>query len=250
MNLYNPFSLEGKTILITGASSGIGKATAIECSKLGAKVVITARNEARLQDTFNLLEGEGHMMICCDLSNPEAISSMIPQLPMLDGVVNNAGFTKTLPIQFIKEEALLDILKVNTVAPISIVRWLIKKKKLNQGSSIVFTSSVSAIGRVSVGNSMYASSKGAITAFVRAAAKELADRKIRVNAVCPGMIDTGILDAGTITEEQMKTDIENYPLKRYGKPEEVAWAMIYLLSDASQWTTGTNVLIDGGVSVK
>ena len=250
MNLYNPFSLEGKTILITGASSGIGKATAIECSKLGAKVVITARNEARLQDTLNLLEGEGHMMICCDLSNPEAISSMIPQLPMLDGVVNNAGFTKTLPIQFIKEEALLDILKVNTIAPVSIVRWLIKKKKLNQGSSIVFTSSVSAIGRVSVGNSMYASSKGAITAFVRAAAKELADRKIRVNAVCPGMIDTGILDAGTITEEQMKTDIENYPLKRYGKPEEVAWAMIYLLSDASQWTTGTNVLIDGGVSVK
>lgn len=250
MNLYNPFSLEGKTILITGASSGIGKATAIECSKLGAKVVITARNEARLQDTLNLLEGEGHMMICCDLSNPEAISSMIPQLPMLDGVVNNAGFTKTLPIQFIKEEALLDILKVNTVAPISIVRWLIKKKKLNQGSSIVFTSSVSAIGRVSVGNSMYASSKGAITAFVRAAAKELADRKIRVNAVCPGMIDTGILDAGIITEEQMKADIENYPLKRYGKPEEVAWAMIYLLSDASQWTTGTNVLIDGGVSVK
>lgn len=250
MNLYNPFSLEGKTILITGASTGIGKATAIECSKLGAKVVITARNEARLQDTLNLLEGEGHMMICCDLSNPEAISSMIPQLPMLDGVVNNAGYTKTLPIQFIKEEALLDILKVNAVAPISIVRWLIKKKKLNQGSSIVFTSSVSAIGRVSVGNSMYASSKGAITAFVRAAAKELADRKIRVNAVCPGMIDTGILDAGTITEEQMKADIENYPLKRYGKPEEVAWAMIYLLSDASQWTTGTNVLIDGGVSVK
>lgn len=250
MNLYNPFSLDGKTILITGASSGIGKATAIECSKLGAKVVITARNEDRLQETLKLLEGDGHMMICCNLSDPEAIANMILQLPLLDGVVNNAGFTKTLPIQFIKEEALLDILKVNTVAPISIVRWLIKKKKLNPGSSIVFTSSMSAIGRVSVGNSMYASSKGAISAFVRAAAKELADRKIRVNAVCPGMIDTGILDAGTITVEQMKADIENYPLKRYGKPEEVAWAMIYLLSDASAWTTGTNVIIDGGVSVK
>lgn len=250
MNLYNPFSLDGKTILITGASSGIGKTTAIECSKLGAKVVITARNENRLQETLNLLEGDGHAMICCDLSDPEAISNMIPQLPMLDGVVNNAGFTKTLPIQFIKEESLLDILKVNTVAPISIVKWLIKNKKLNHGASIVFTSSMSAIGRVSVGNSMYASSKGAITAFVRAAAKELANRKIRVNAVCPGMIDTGILDTGTITEEQMKADIENYPLKRYGKPEEVAWAMIYLLSDASAWTTGTNVVIDGGVSVK
>ena len=131
-----------------------------------------------------------------------------------------------------------------------LLKHLIKTKKLLPGSSVVFTSSLAGIGRVSPGNSMYASCKGAISAFIKGAARELADKGIRVNAVCPAMVDTGILDSGTISREQLEQDRLNYPLKRYGKPEDIAWAMIYLLSDASSWVTGTNMVLDGGVLLK
>ncbi|MBQ9641780.1 MAG: SDR family oxidoreductase [Bacteroidaceae bacterium] len=246
---YNPFSLEGKTILVTGASSGIGRATAIECSRMGAKVVITGRNEQRLQETFGQLEGEGHQLVIADLAITEGIYTLISALEKLDGVLNNAGFTITKPIPFIKQELLEQVLQVNTIAPIMITKELIKKKLLVKGASLVFTSSLSGIGKVSVGNSMYASSKGAISAFVRGAARELADKGFRVNAVCPGMVDTGILDGGTISPELLEKDRLRYPLKRYGKPEDIAWAIIYLLSDASSWMTGVNLTIDGGITI-
>lgn len=247
---YNPYSLEGKTILITGASSGIGRSAAVECSKLGAKVFLTARNEERLKQTLNDMDGEGHEYKVCDLSNEDSIQELVALLPEIQGLINNAGFTQTLPISFIKSDSFMDIVKVNTLAPIMLLKYLLKKKKLKMGSSVVFTSSMSGIGRVSVGNSMYASSKGAICAFVRASAKELADKGIRVNAVCPAMVDTGILEDGAVSQEQMKADMQNYPLKRFGRPEEVAWAMIYLLSDASAWVTGTNMVVDGGIMVR
>lgn len=246
---YNSFSLEGKTILVTGASSGIGRATAIECSRMGAKVIITGRNEQRLQETYEQLEGGGHQQVIADLSIKEGICTLASGLEKLDGVVNNAGFTITKPIPFIKEDLLEQVLQVNTIAPIMITKELIKKKLLVKGASLVFTSSLSGIGKVSVGNSMYASSKGAISAFVRGAARELSDKGFRVNAVCPGMVDTGILDAGTITSEQLEKDRMRYPLKRYGRPKDIAWAIVYLLSDASSWMTGVNLTIDGGVSI-
>ena len=247
--LYNPYSLEGKTILVTGASSGIGRASAIECSKLGARVVITARNQDRLTLTLNDLEGKGHQMYICDLSDEEAIDILVSELPELQGLINNAGFTKTLPIQFINTVDLNDILSVNTVAPIILLQKIMKKKKLKKGASVVFTSSMAGMGFCSVGNSMYAASKGAISAFIKATAKELAPKGIRVNAVCPSMVDTGFLDSGTISKEQLEADIKNYPLGRYGKPEEIAWAMAYLLSDASAWVTGDNIVLDGGRSL-
>lgn len=248
--MYNPFSLEGKTILITGASSGIGRATAIECSKMGATVILTARNEERLQQTLDDMEGEGHKMICCDMSSSNDIKSLISDVPVLDGIVLNAGFTKLYPIPFIKETELLSILQVNTMAPILLLNDLVKKKKLAKGSSVVFTSSMAGLGKTSVGNSIYTASKGAISSFVKCAGLELAAKKIRVNAVCPAMVDTGILSSGTISEEQLQADIKNYPLGRYGKPEDIAYSMIYLLSDASAWVTGTNLVIDGGISAK
>lgn len=247
--MYNPYSLEGKTILVTGASSGIGRASAIECSKLGARVVITARNEERLKETLSAMEGDNHLVIPCDLSDEASIDNLVAELPEIQGLLNNAGFTKTLPIQFISSEDLTSILGVNTVAPILLLQKLLKKKKLKKGASVVFTSSMAGIGFSSVGNSMYAASKGAISAFIRCAAKELAPKGIRVNAVCPAMVDTGILNAGTISSEQLEENKKRYPLGRFGKPEEIAWAIIYLLSDASAWVTGDNIIIDGGVSI-
>lgn len=247
---YNPFSLAGKTIFITGASSGIGRCAAIECSKFGAKVIITARNENRLRETLQLLEGEGHKMMICDLSDSLQIESMVNELPEVQGVINNAGYTKILPIPFIDEDSLMEILSVDTVAPILVLKNLIKKKKLKSGTSVVFSSSMAGLGKVTFGNNMYAAAKGAISAFVKGAAFELASKGIRINAVCPGMVDTNIMSSGTVTEEQLEADKQTYPLKRYGRPEEIAWAMVYLLSDASAWITGTNLVIDGGFSIK
>lgn len=244
--MYNPYSLEGKTILVTGASSGIGRATAIECSKLGAKVVITARNEDRLRETLNLLEGEGHKMVLCDLNFNDEVSNLVDSVPGIQGLVNNAGYTKISPIPFIKEEDFLNIINVNTISPINLFRLLLKKKKIKKGSSVVFTSSLAGLGYTTVGNAMYTVSKGAISAFVRTAALEYASKQIRVNAVCPAMVNTGILNSGTVSEDQLAEDLKNYPLGRYGNPEEIAWAIIYLLSDASSYTTGLNLVIDGG----
>ena len=243
---YNPYTLVGKTILVTGASSGIGRGAAIECAKMGAKVIITARNEERLQDTLAQLEGEGHEMRVCDLADNDAIKTMVDTLPEVQGVVNNAGFTTIQPIQFINEDAFRDIMQVNTMAPVLILKYLLKKKKLKAGASVVFTSSLAGIGKMSVGNTMYGCSKGAISAFIQGAAKELATKRIRVNAVCPGLVESQILASGTIADEQLEKLMELYPLGRAGKPEDVAWAMIYLLSDASSWITGVNLPVDGG----
>ena len=248
--INNPFSLEGKTILITGASSGIGKAAAIECSKMGARVIATARNEERLRDTMTLLHGEGHEMHICDIDDSDAVMDLVTSIPEIQGLVNNAGFTKAEPIPLLKEEDVKQVISTNTVAPIMILKLLLKKKKLKAGASVVFTSSIAGLGYTVVGNGMYTASKGALSAFVSVAALELAQKNIRVNAVCPGTVETNILQAGTITEEQIEKDKHNYPLKRYGKPEDVAYAMIYLLSDASSWVTGTNLIIDGGYSIR
>ncbi len=248
--MYNPFSLEGKTILVTGASSGIGRATAIECSKLGAQVVITARNEQRLKETFDKLEGDNHQMVICDLADESAIDQMVEMIPHIDGLVNNAGYQEYLPVPFIKKEKLEAIMSVNTIAPIILLQKFLRAKKITKGASVVFTSSLAGIGINAPGNSMYAATKGAISAFVKASAVDLAPKKVRVNAVCPGMVNTSILDLGTIDEEELKADVANYPLGRYGEPEDIAYAIIYLLSDASSWVTGSNLIIDGGVSIK
>jgi NAD(P)-dependent dehydrogenase (short-subunit alcohol dehydrogenase family) len=247
---YNPFSLSGKNVLITGASSGIGKAIAIECSKIGANVIISGRNTINLQQTFEQLEGDGHMQIIADLLEPSDITRLVEELPALDGVVHCAGFTKTLPFQFINEEDLSKIMQVNFTSPALISNYLIKSKKIIKGGSIVFISSISGVFCSYVAGSMYSASKGAINGIAKGMAIELGSKGIRVNTVCPGMVNTNILQAGVISEEQLRLDIQRYPLKRYGKPEEVAYAVIYLLSDASSWVTGSNLLIDGGYTLQ
>lgn len=246
---FNPYSLENKTILVTGASSGIGKATAIACSKMGAQVVITGRNEGRLQETFNELEGDGHQKIIAELTNEEDLKRLVEEVPPLDGLVNNAGIGSKTPINFIKQSALQNILDVNTIAPIMLTKMLLKKKKLQKGSSVVLTSSISGVCSVDIGNTLYSVSKSAIDGFMKNAAKELAEKGIRVNSVNPGMVDTPINDYSNVSEEQMQADLMRYPLKRHGKPEEIAYAIIYLLSDAAAWVTGTALKIDGGYSL-
>lgn len=247
--MYNPYSLEGKTVLVTGASSGIGRATAIECSKLGAKVIVTARNEDRLKETIAAMEGEGHQMICFDLSEVDNLEQFVSQLPALQGFVSNAGVNKMSPVNFIKEEDLHEVYQVNTFSPILLLRLLLKKKKLEKAASVVFTSSLSGIGTVGTGNGVYASSKGALSMFVKVAALELAGKRIRVNAVCPGVIQTQMVQDGAVAE-QLNAGLADYPLGRYGVPNDVAHAIIYLLSDASSWVTGTNMVIDGGLTIR
>lgn len=247
--MYNPFTLENKTILVTGASSGIGKATAIECSKLGAKVVVTGRNEERLNQTLAELEGEGHKVIVADLATDEGVNTLFEQCPKIDGLVNNAGATVTVPVQFISREKLEGLMQVNTVAPILLFQRMMKAKRLGKGSSVVFTASISGLCCAGLGNSLYSTSKAAIVGFVKNAALELAGKNIRVNAVCPGMIDTHILDAGVVGADDLERERQKYPMKRFGKPEEVAWSIIYLLSDASSFTTGSTLVMDGGFTL-
>ncbi len=244
---YNPFSLEGKTILITGASSGIGRETAIQCSKMGAKVIVTARSKDNLLETLSLLDGEGHKLIVADLANDDDLNRLINELPPINGCVNNAGYNITELVQFIKQENMERIFRVNTLAPILLTRSIVKSKKILKGSSIVFTSSIAAIGVASPGNSLYSSTKGALSAFMRNAAWELAPRNIRCNAVLPGMVETPLKEEKKlITEEQWETARQLYPLKRFGDPKDVALAIVYFLSDASSWVTGTELIIDGG----
>lgn len=249
---YNPFSLENKTILVTGASSGIGKATAIECAKLGATLIITARNESRLRDTLESLDtalGQQHQMIIADLTVETDLDKLIEETPNLDGMSLNAGVVRTVPIKFIKETELMEVLNTNSLSAFKLTQSLVKKKKINKNASIVFTSSIAGIYTVSMGNTMYSISKGALNAFMKNFALEFAAKGIRSNSVNPGMIDTNIL-TGRLSTEDLDKNKGLYPLGRYGKPEEVAWAIIYLLSDASSWVTGHTLVIDGGVTLR
>lgn len=250
MIMHNPFSLNDKTIFVTGASSGIGRAIAIECAKLGAKIIITGRNEEKLKNTFCSLEGGGHSYIVADLADQDTFLQIVEQLPLLDGVVHCAGLTKTVPIQFVNDSLLKEVMNVNFVAPTLLTSLLVKKKKLARESSIVFISSINGIYCSSVASSIYAASKGAIHGLVKGLALDLASKNIRVNTVNPGMVETEIFSDNVISEEMLKKDQENYPLKRYGKPEEIAYAVIYLLSDAAKWVTGSSLLIDGGYTLK
>lgn len=247
--MYNPYSLEGKKILVTGASSGIGRAVAVECSKMGATVIAVARNEQRLKETVTMMESEGCSYYVCDLTDFDSLDRMAAEIPNIDGLVNNAGIGIVKPLRFINENDFTKLLKTDTIAPILFLQKMIKKKKINKGGSVVFTSSMAALGGVTNGNSMYVACKGAVSSFVLNAALELGPQNIRVNAVCPAMINTPLVhDGDTENEEHLKEMEKQYPLKRFGEPEDIAWAMIYLLSDAARWVTGTNMVVDGGFS--
>lgn len=246
---YNPFSLEGKTILVTGASSGIGQKTAIECSKMGAKMVITGRNEERLSETFSMLEGAGHIQRLAELTSQEDINSLIEGLPTLDGLVLCAGSGITKPFQFCTREQFDKVFNINFFAPVELLRLLVKKKILIKSSSVVFVSSIGGVRSFNPGNGVYGASKAALNSTMKFCAVELAPKKIRVNSVNPGMVHTKLINPSTISAEQLQLDMEKYPLKRYGETIDVALGIIYLLSDASSWVTGHSLVIDGGLTI-
>ena len=245
---YNPFTLKGKTILVTGASSGIGQATAIECAQMGAEVVITGRDTKRLQATADLV-GTPKALIAADLTNQEDVERLVASLPPLDGAVLCAGNSTTLPLQFGSREKFDEMFNVNFFAPVELLRLMYKKKVLQKGASVVLIASIGGTHSFMPGNGVYGASKAALNSLMKYAAREYASRKIRVNSICPGMVDTPLIHRGTITEEQLAEDAKRYPLGRYGKPDDIANGVVYLLSDASSWLTGHDLVIDGGFSI-
>lgn len=247
MTTNNPFALNEKIILVTGASSGIGKAIAIECAKMGAKLIITARNEDRLKDTLQSLVGEGHQYIIADLSTNEGIDNLVKSLPIIDGMVHAAGLIKRLPLKFINEKNLGDLMQTNFFAPALTTQKIYKAKKIVNEGSIVFISSV-ATNFASFGNIMYMASKGAINSLSKGIAFEVATQGIRVNCIEPGMVVTNLTKA--ISDEELAEDVKRYPLGRFGKPEEIGYAAIFLLSNASKWMTGSVIKVDGGLTLR
>lgn len=247
--MMSPFSLEGKTILVTGASSGIGRGVAIECSKMGATVILNARNEERLKETLSMMKGNNHQMIIANIANQEEIDKLVAELPVLDGCVLCAGIPQVCPVKHFKRQDIENIFNVNTFAPMMISSQLVKQKKLHRGSSVVLIESISGVFVGTKGDVSYNASKAALNGFLKGSALELSGQGIRVNAVNPGLVPTNILNlTNGIFAENHHTDImlDSYPLKRYGTPEDIAYGCIYLLSDASSWVTGTNIVIDGG----
>jgi NAD(P)-dependent dehydrogenase (short-subunit alcohol dehydrogenase family) len=253
MIMYNPYSLENKTILVTGGSSGIGRATAIECSRLGANVVITARNENRLKQTFDELDvtmGQKHQLITADVSTSEGIDSLVSSLPGLDGFSSNAGMAVgNKPIKFIMDDDMKAIMQINVLSHALLTKLLFKKKLLNKNASCVFTASIGGVVSHGPGNAIYGMSKASLDTFVKYAAIELAPRGIRCNSVCPGMIETPLINLSALTDEDKAVDADKYLLKRYGQPVEVARTTAFLLSDASSFITGASIVIDGGYSI-
>ena len=245
--MNNPFTLKGKTILVTGASSGIGRSICIECSKAGASVILTARNRERLEQTLSLMDPGNHRIIEADLTNSIDIQTLSEIDTVLDGVALVAGINDKLIIKKIDEPFITKMMSTNFVGPALLIQALLKKKRLNRHASIVFMSSVSAF-YPSVSNAMYAATKAAINQFAKVLSLEVIPLKARVNCIEPAFVETEMIKK--YDEETIKEVLRNYPLGRFAKPEEIAYAAIYYLSDASQLVTGTSLVIDGGYTLQ
>lgn len=248
--MENPFKLNGKTIFITGAGSGIGRAAALQCAGLGAIVHITDLNATTLTETMGMLEGKGHQMYVANLTDEVALQILVGKLPKLDGFVSNAGIIKTILTQFGERADIERIIGINTIAPIRLTQLLLQSKRFNKEAAIVYTSSMAGVFNGAVGNGLYGASKSALVGFVKSLALELAPRKIRVNTVNPGITQTNIYNGTPVTQEQLDEEMKRYPLGRFGRPDEIASAIVYLLSDATMWMTGSSLLIDGGFSLQ
>ena len=251
---FKPFDLTGKTIVVTGASSGIGRQCAIDCSRMGARVIIIARNRTRLQETFDSLSGNSHMSFACDLSDPVEVTetgdAISKEVGKINGIVNCAGVSTTLPLKLMTHDKMEEMLKVNVLAAFDLTRELSKVKRMEEGSSIIFIASV--MGNVGEsGKSLYSMTKGALIAGARSLACEFAKRKIRVNTISPGAILTPInANLPHMSDPERKAILANQHLLGLGETTDVSNGVIYLLSDAARWVTGQNIIIDGGYTVR
>ena len=251
----NPFSLEGKHIVVSGASSGIGRQCAISCAAMGAKLSLLGRNKERLDETYSLLEGEGHHLYQIDLTVDEEIKTTVAQIVetggRINGLLNVAGISATWLLKSVSEKKLDELFRSNVFSAYSLTREVCRMGHFApEGGSIVFFSSVmGSYGET--GKSLYAMTKGALQAATKSLACELAPKNIRVNAVSPGLIITPINEnLPHITDPSKREELEKMHLLGLGKTEDVANACIYLLSDASRWVTGINLYVDGGYTAK
>lgn len=248
--MKNPFSLEGKTVLITGAASGIGKATALQCAEMGAEVVLLDLNENGLKEIQAEIPNNCHTIYALNLTDFDSLCQTVSLLPKLDGVVSNAGIFYSMMAKLSDKKDMERIFEINTFSHINLIQQLMEQKKLNKEASVVFTSSMSGVFCGAVGGSLYGATKSALSGYAKALAVELAPRGIRVNTIHPGMVNTPLIHSAVLSQDVLDADKRNYLLGRYGEPEEVAYSIVYLLSDATKWMTGTQLLIDGGFSVK
>jgi len=245
--MYNPFTLKGKCILVTGASSGIGQQIAISVAKMGAQVVITGRNKERLLATYEQLEGEVHQSVLADLTEEKALANLVDVVPTLNGIVYSAGVTQPFPIKFLKARHIDPIQSINYQSVVLLTAALLRKKKVNSNAAFVFLSSI-ASQHPHRGAATYAGTKAAIEAFAKVLALEHASQGIRANCISPGLVKTPMY---ANTEKAMGKDLldgyaEKYPLG-LGTPEDIAHAAIFLLSDASKWMSGSVLRLDGGL---
>jgi len=239
------FSINEKYILVTGASSGIGREIAVRCAESGARLVITGRDQARLEETRQLMSGEGHTAIACDLAEEQNIQELVKQMPELNGAVFCAGVIEYNPVRFVNGNKIRNTFAVNFDSQVLLTQQLVKQKKVKNGSSLVYVSSIASQLGVA-GTAMYAASKASLNAFVRVTASELAPQKIRANSICPGIVVTPMGEHA----QDMSADLaKDYPLG-LGQPVDVAAPCIFFLSEASRWITGTELVMDGGLTLK
>ena len=252
----NPFSLEGKNILITGASSGIGRQCAITCSKMGARVILIGRREEKLVESVKLLDNSNNLIYVFDIDNSDeiepVISDAVGKIGPINGFIHSAGIELIMPLSVTKPEHYQKLFATNVIAGFEFARILSKRKYCaGEGGSYVFIASVRGfLGEMA--QAAYCSSKGAVIAGTKAMALELAEKKIRVNCISPAIVKETEMTA-EITEnpddESRKEIFKMHPLG-YGTTSDIAYGCIYLLSEASRWVTGTNLIIDGGYSAK
>lgn len=254
MEEFNPFSLKGKRIIVTGASSGIGRQCAIDISRMGATVILIARNEGRLLETISTLDGSGHKPVIADLTNFEAIPSLvdlvIAEVGKVDGLVNCAGISTTLPLKLMSSEKLDELFKTNVYAAIELTREVVKIRHMNSDGSVVFMSSIMGCVGES-GKSLYSMTKGALIAAARSLATEFARRHVRFNCISPGAILTPINEKlPHMADPELRKLLEEKHLLGLGQTTDISNACIYLLSDASRWVTGHNLIVDGGYTAR
>lgn len=243
----NAFSLAGKRVLITGASSGIGRACAVCAASLGADVVLTGRRKDALAETLALCRPGGHTMVAGDISSQDFVAELAERTGRIDGLVHAAGICPMCPAGLIPRDVADSAMRTNYLSFLELATVFSKRKYRAAGLSMVAVSSVAAAAGWA-GGTIYCGTKGALSASVRALAVELAPKGIRVNAVCPSNIRTPMFEAGAANmndEAAMKELLKKQPLG-LGEPEQVAWPVCFLLSDAASFITGANLPVDGG----
>lgn len=246
----NPFSIEGKTVLVTGASSGIGRSVAIECSRHGANVIITGRNTDKLQSTSDFLEGNNHRQIVADLTDADSLKDLVSNLPSLDGVALCAGIVNMVPVKMASRKKCDKIFETDFFSTIELIRLILKNKLMQENGSIVAISSIAGYKEFVVGNGIYGAAKSALSSFIKFVALEYADKGIRANSLCPGMIYTPMHTEGQFDENALASIVKDIPMGRWGQPEEIAQAVVFLFSKASSYITGTSIVIDGGKTLR